>query len=480
MSSANNDITRLHKGQVLTAVIESLEPGGCGVCRVAGMPVFVNRTAAGDLVEMKVFDVRKTFARAQLLRVLEPSPQRAEPPCKLFKVCGGCQWQHLGYQWQLEAKRDIVRQAIKHIGRMEPDLVKPVVPAQQPLFYRNKVQFPVSQPQNSSRILAGYYEQDSHDLVNIKHCPVQPEPLDRLLEAVKAIAEKHGVTAYDETRHQGFLRHITARYSFDRQSILLTLVVNCSVADLPMNRLQQLAREIQEQVPEITGVLVNCNSSKGNRIFGEQTISISGESHLIERLSSTRPDRHESLRQGLQFQLSPTSFFQVNTSQAVELLELVMDGVLSFGHNRIPLLADTYAGVGTIAMWLSPVAEKVLAVEEFPQAVADGQVNLQLNDIQNVEFQSGSVEQVLATWVKEGLKPDVMVLDPPRKGISPEAMEQIVKLQVAGLVYVSCNPATLARDLKILQENGYKTKEIQPLDMFPQTYHVESVAVLER
>lgn len=470
----------LKRGQVLTTVVDSLEPGGSGVCRVENMPVFVNRTAPGDQVEIELFDVRKNFARGKLLKILQASKQRVEPLCKLFKVCGGCQLQHLDYSWQLQAKQDFVKQAVKHIGGLSPDLVQSVVPAAEPFFYRNKVQFPVAQPQNSARILAGYYQQDSHQLVNIKHCPVQPEPLDRMLEAVKEICEKHQLPAYDEQSHDGLLRHITARFSFARREILVCLVLNCRKSDLPMDKLQKLGGEIQNTVSEIIGVSINCNPERGNRIFGQDTVNLCGESYLLECLQTQREDRPDLLRQGLQFQLSATSFFQVNSRQAVELLDLVYTAVSSLSVKPITLLADAYAGVGTIAMWLSPLAEKVLAVEEFPAAVSDGQKNLLLNRVDNVEFHSGSVESVLSAWVKEGIRPAVMVLDPPRKGISSEAMQQIIKLDCPGLVYVSCNPATLARDLKILQENGYKTREIQPLDMFPQTYHVESVTVLEK
>jgi 23S rRNA (uracil1939-C5)-methyltransferase len=231
-------------------------------------------------------------------------------------------------------------------------------------------------------------------------------------------------------------------------------------------------------VPEISGVCANLNTHKGNRIFGEQTVCLAGESQIVERLASSRGDRPEKLRQGIEFKLSATSFFQINSRQAVELLELVFDRVAEIGR-PISLIADAYAGVGTMSFWLAPLADKVLAVEDYPAAVADGRLNAGLNEIGNVEFQCGSVETVLKDWVEQDIRPEVLVLDPPRKGVSAEAMEQVLHLQAPRVIYVSCNPATLARDLKILQRNGYKTREIQPLDMFPQTYHVESVTLLE-
>lgn len=487
----------LTKGQIIVATIESLAPGGEGVTRERGLPIFVNRVCPGDRLELELFDVRKDFARARALRILESSPQRAEPPCKLFKVCGGCQWQHIDYAWQLKAKENIVRQTVKHIGGLDPDLARPTIGAVEPLFYRNKVQFPVESPAGSARIRAGYYKQDTHDLVNIKHCPVQPEPLDRMLETVKAVCERHRITAYDERKRTGLLRHITARYSFDRQSALLTLVLNAHPDDqerrrrgqrLDLSMMQEVARQIMSEVSEITGVCLNFNRHAGNRIMGETTVPLVGEPYLIERLRTNRSDLPERLQQGLEFKLSPTSFFQVNSAQTVRLLEEIVDAVLFQERQstalpllaRAPVVVDAYAGVGAIALWLAPIASRVIALEEHPAAVADGLLNLVLNKIENVEFREGQVEEIFPQLQKEGLKPDVLVLDPPRKGLSARAIENIVHLAPPRLIYVSCNPATLARDLKILERNGYKTKRIQPIDMFPQTYHVESVTLLER
>jgi len=537
----------LRKGQRLTALIASLAPGGDGVSRDLGLPIFVSRVAPGDLVELELFDVRKDFARGRVVRVLEPSSQRQEPPCKLFKVCGGCQWQHLAYEWQLKAKEAIVRQSVKHIGGLDPDLVLPAIGAAASLHYRNKVQFPVSSPPGSDRILAGYYQQDSHQLVNVKHCPVQPEPLDRLLAAVKEICQRYGVAAYDERKRTGLLRHINARYSFDSRQVLVTLVLNCPEPVLPecepdfirglpspdrddsdllppdrlskersrprswparaggspagslpapsMAAMRRLADELMAKLPELSGVCLNFNTSPGNRILGQSTLLIAGQPFVVERLRTARPDLPQRLQEGLLFCLGPTSFFQVNSAQAVTLLEVVLDAVLTESarpepdsdwgdeersQSRLPLIVDAYAGVGTIALWLSVVAQTVIAVEEHAAAVLDGLRNLQMNKICNVDFRQGTVEQELAKLSVERLSPATLLLDPPRKGVSAEALQSAVRLGAQRIVYVSCNPATLARDLKILEENGYKTKQIQPIDLFPQTFHVESVTVLDR
>ncbi|HEY9870383.1 MAG TPA: 23S rRNA (uracil(1939)-C(5))-methyltransferase RlmD [Candidatus Obscuribacterales bacterium] len=515
----------LRKGQVLRARIASLAPGGDGVCRDYGPPVFVSRVAPGDLVEIELFDVRKDFARGRVLSVVEPSCQRTEPPCKLFKLCGGCHWQHIDYRWQLQAKEEVVRQTVRHIAGLDPDLVLPALAASEPLYYRNKVQFPVKHPHGSRRILAGYYKQGSHELVNIKHCPVQPEPLDRVLCAAKAVLERHAIAAYDERAGRGLLRHIAARYSFHYRQALVTLVVNAyppgwleggasrtdssagaesdddplalplsggrrdgslagrKVARDPRARgealvemLKPAALELMAEVPEIAGVCLNFNPQAGNRILGETTVCLAGQDHIVEKVFSTAPGIPRRLREGLEFRLSSMSFFQVNSSQIAPLLEEVTAAV----GQANGLVVDAYAGVGTIALWLAPACRQVIAIEEHAGAVKDGLANRVLNRINNVDFRQGRVEAVLPALVAEGLKPDAVVLDPPRKGVSPEALAQVVVLAPRRLVYVSCNPATLARDLKILATNGYKTRKIRPIDMFPQTYHVESVAVVER
>lgn len=481
----------LARGQVLVAAIESLAAGGEGVTRQFGLPVFANRVCPGDLVELEIFDVRKDFARARLLRVLEPSNQRVEPPCKIFKVCGGCQWQHVDYQWQLAAKTDIVRQAVRRIGGLDPVIVQNTLGAELDFFYRNKVQFPVANPHNSDRLLAGYYQQDSHELVNIKHCPVQPGPLDNLLATVKEICQKHKISACDEIKHTGVLRHIAGRYSFAEQAILLTLVVNAfppgggqsKMPPVDLEQMSRIAAEIISAQPEVTGVCLNFNPQHGNKIMGDETICLSGQSFIREKLATSRADLPPRLQQGIAYKLSPTSFFQIHSRQAVLLMEKIYDAVEMAGARQaepLPLIVDAYAGVGAIALWLSPLATRIIAVEEHSESVADGLFNVQMNKIENVSFRQGQVENVLDSMKAEALVPDVLVVDPPRKGLSAQSIECLFRLNPANIVYVSCNPATLARDLKKMEINGYKTKQIQPVDMFPQTYHVETVTLLTR
>ena len=488
----------VERGQLATVRIQSLTPTGAGISKELGRPIFIERVAPGDLVEVEIFDVRKDFAKASVLRILEPGPNRTEPPCPVFKVCGGCQWQHITYEGQLEAKTDIVKQAVEHIGMQDPAVVRDTLAAPDPLHYRNKVQFPVRNPRNSQRLLAGYFKQDSHELVNIKYCPVQPEALDSMLAFVKEACESHGVWAYDESTQKGSLRHINARYSFAEGKILITLVINMKARSeeefkkSPLGqRLIHVAEEIMRMDKDVTGVCVNLNTTPGNKILGDTTICVAGVDYIEELLATTRDDYPEPLKQGLKFRLSSSSFFQINTAQAVGLLEVVYDQAASIlaGVEK-PVIIDAFAGVGTMALWLSPLAAKVIAIEEHEAAVADGRLNAQLNGVSNVEFRLGTVENVLTELKSQGIEPDLIVLDPPRKGLSPHVVSDLLDLQIPRIIYVSCNPTTLARDLKILHQGktkepdfhlaGYKTRQIQPVDLFPQTFHVESVTTLER
>lgn len=473
---------KLARNQKLISRIESIAAGGQGVCKHEGTPIFVDRAVPGDLAELELYDVRKDFAHARIVKLVEPSDMRTEAPCKLFKVCGGCQWQHIKYEQQLALKTDIVRQVIQRIAGLNPDLVKNAIAAADPLNYRNKVQFPVAQPKNSDRILAGYFKEGSHELVNIKHCPVQPGKLDELLERAKEAAESAGLPAYDEKTHSGLLRHFFFRHSAFFKTSLLTIVLNARSDQLSefKRRLNAFVKEMDRG--DLAGICVNFNPSKGNRILGNQTLCLSGQDFIIERLQSLHASAPQKLKDGLDFKLSPASFFQVNSAQAVALMDLVLDEVLSFCSQEEgvahPLIIDAYAGVATIAQWVAPLAEKVLAVEEIKAAVDDARGILQMNAIENVELIEGTVESVFPDLLHAQTKADIIILDPPRKGVDKTALEAAAGMKPKRIIYVSCNPATLARDLRLLAEMGYRTKSVQPVDLFPQTYHVESVSVL--
>jgi len=486
----------LEKGKQVELTIESLAPGGEGVSKDFAIPVFINKAAPGDRLLVEIYDNRRTFAKASLIKVIEPSKDRVEAQCKLFKICGGCQWMHLSYQTQLLRKKAIIEQALRHIGGEEisnlcSPVIVPTIPSQLQFAYRNKVNLPVRNPQQSKRLLAGYFETNSHKLVNIKHCPIQPLLLDEVLEQIKVLAEKYEITAYDEKIGKGQLRHIQMRFSEAHKNVLVTLIVNSQADKLPVS-LKKLANELISQNKSIIGVCANCNPLKGNRILAEQTVCLAGQAYIEEVLRTEKSDFPDVLKKGLKFQLSPTSFFQINTSQAVTLLEIITSEIKAYlednnalnarkeAGNKITVL-DAYAGVGSIALWLSPFVDEVLAVEDNADAVRDGKHNISLNKIENIQFHQAKVEEFLPLLLKEGTSIPIVVLDPPRQGLNPTVIESIKALSPAMIIYVSCNPVTLARDLRlILASSGYRVEKIVPVDLFPQTYHVESVTVLKK
>jgi 23S rRNA (uracil1939-C5)-methyltransferase len=482
----------LHRGKTVRVTIESLAPGGDGVGHHDGLAVFVARTAPGDTVDVELFDIRKSFARGKVVDIIKDSPIRVEPVCKVFDRCGGCQWQHVSYEAQLEAKHEIVSQALRHIDVA----IEPTLGTKHPFDYRNKAQFPVKQLKNK-RLLVGYYEHSSHTLVNLNECPVQPEPLDFVLQIVRRLLTEHSITAFDEESHTGLIRHLCARESYYNGDILVTLVVNHPGGEKLKSglkgALETVAEELMAEMEEVQGVCANFNSAKGNKIFGEETICLRGTPEIEEVLQTQRSDRPEKLKEGIKFRLSTQSFFQINTEQAVNLFDEVYDQTAAIAEQlQRPLqVIDAYAGVGSIALWVSSLAEKVVAIEEVPDAVRDGESTVALNGVDNIVFEKGRTEDVLAKMAEDGHKCDVVIIDPPRKGASDETLRALLKLAPKHIIYVSCNPQTLARDLKILQDgvieeqegkqvrSGYKTKRVQPVDLFPQTYHIEAVATLE-
>jgi len=502
---------RLQKGNKITIRIASIAVGGEGISKDLGRPIFVAGTAPGELIVAELFDVRKDFARARMVELLEESRARVKPPCGLFGVCGGCQLQHLSYPEQLAVKQSFVQQTCERIGGIKADLVRPTIACTPDLHYRNKVQFPVRNPRGSNRLLAGYYKLDSHDLVNIKHCPVQPEPVDSIMEATKSICEEQCISAYDEKTSYGLLRHINVRYSFSESSALVVFVINMTKTEFqeekgtfPASRskLTAIAEQLLGLDLQITGVSVNFNAEAGNKILGRDYACLAGNEYIEECLSAGA-DAPERLQQGIRYRLSAASFFQINSRQAVTLFETVRAAVSGAGNEiggqqqsqpeKVDCLVDAYAGVGAMALWLSGSAKNVIAIEEHAAAVGDGKHNLELNGIENVVFREGTSEQVLQELVEQGLTPDVVLVDPPRKGLSTQVTETLLHLAPSRIVYVSCNPSTLARDIKILCAQldssskasnnpvvGYKTLEIQPIDLFPHTHHIESVTVLER
>jgi 23S rRNA (uracil1939-C5)-methyltransferase len=405
--------------------------GGDGLARVGGQAVFVPGAAPGDRVEVEVVERHKTYARARIVDLVAAGPERQDPPCPLFGRCGGCQWQHLKYEAQLRWKREIVQDAFRRIARMDVHVAR-VVPSPSPWRYRHKTAVPLG---------IGFYAHGSHEVVPFDECLVQHPLLDRIVRAVRGL----GLPPYDERTHRGLLRHVVARCNLRGDQAVVALVVTDPRVE---------AGSLMAQIPEIRGVVANINTQPGNVILGARSVVLAGDDAITEEVD------------GLKFRISAESFFQVNPAAAAALHRMAAEAA---GGGETAL--DLYAGVGSIALRLARAFERVVAVELSGAAAADARRNAQLNGIANAEFVRARVEDVAVP------RAEAVVLDPPRKGAGAEVIAAVARTRPERIVYVSCDPATLARDARMLADAGWAPRSVVPLDMFPQTAHVECVAL---
>ena len=472
------------EGQRLELEVQSLDPHGDGVARTAGgFVVFVEGGLPGDRVQAVVTQRAARHARARAERVLRGSPRRVAPPCPVAGECGGCPLMALAYPAQLEAKRRTVVDALQRIGgvREAETRVRPALGMEAPWGYRNKALHPVA-ADGQGRPVLGFFRRGTHQVVAVPACAVQ-HPLNvRLAAAAREALEALGLQPYDEATGRGWVRHVLARTGEGTGEGLL-VVVTASREEPRPGALVELARRVRERVPELVGVVQNVNPRRTNVVLGPENRLVWGRDHLYERVA------------GLTLRLSATAFFQVNTRQAEALYREVRERVEGFlrGRGLAPgtgLLVDLYCGVGGIGLAVADLVGQVVGVEEDPRAVSDAQANAALNGIASARFVAGRVEEVLpqqaAKWRAAAGGPVMVVVDPPRRGLEPGVVEALAALGPDLLVYVSCNPATMARDLRQLTQRAgaagiaYRWGSVQPVDLFPHTAHVEVVAHLER
>lgn len=448
------------QGDTLELTITDLTSSGDGLGRWEERVVFVPDTVPGDQVRVRLVQAKPTFARGQVRQLLNPSADRVRPACIVADKCGGCQWQAVSYEAQLAAKQQQVVDALTRIGKFEAPNVLPILGAESPLGYRNKATYPLARSPEGN-IKAGYFRKGSHKLVNLNQCPIQDSRLNPLLAEVKQDLQERGWSIYNETRHQGRLRHLALRVGRRTGQQLLTLVSTApNLKDIELQ-----AQVWRERYPDLVGVCVNLNPDKTNAIFGAETLVIDGVPYI------------EEIFAGLRFRIHATTFFQVNTEQAERLLQEMMDELNLTGTETI---IDAYCGVGTLTLPLAKAAKRCIGLEVQTEAVEQGLANAGLNGIDNVEFRAGDVGETL-TKAAEGLADplDIVVLDPPRKGCDRAVLDALIALKPSRIAYMSCDPATLARDLQILRdEGGYTLTKVQPADFFPHTSHVECVAFL--
>lgn len=448
--------------EVMTVEVEKLSNLGYGIAKVDGYVIFVEGACPGDTVKIRLGKKNKSYANAKVLEIVKPAPHRVEPFCPMQKVCGACQLQFIDYDYQLKLKKQIVEDTMKSIFGGEVE-VRDVIPSPKNREYRHKIQYPVGETRDSKRILAGYYKTGSHELVNIKYCPIQPEYCDRIIEFIRQSAQECRISGYNEKKHAGDLRHVVIRTSNYSKKSLVILVVNSTRA---FDKLKKLAHRIFAELDNISGVGVNFNSKKTNIIMGETTEILEGEGFIEEKLCDKV------------FKVGAQTFFQVNPESANNIFNYVKEYIRSSFES--PLVLDAYAGITTFGICLSDIAKKVVSVEEVKASVDLASRVIKENSITNVELHNMDAGKFFEKELNtKGRKFDVTVLDPPRKGCTQESLDYALKLTKSKIIYVSCNPATLARDLKYLVEKGARVEFIQPFDMFPHTYHVEDVAVIK-
>lgn len=450
----------VQKNETITLQFEDLTHQGNGVGKIEGYPLFVPFALPGEEASVKVVKVNKNFAYGKLVTIHKKSPHREEPPCHVYTQCGGCQLQHMSYDMQLDMKRNQVKNAMQKVARLPDVPVHPTLGMEDPWRYRNNIQIPVGE--KDGKLITGFFQKRSHNIIdNMKTCVIQDELNDDAVHVVREAASKLGIRAYHEKKHVGVLRHIVARSGNATGELMVMLVTRTE--KLPHK--EELIEEIRTKLPHVTSIVQNVNPNQTNVIYGKDTHVLWGESYIHDRIED------------LTFAISPRSFYQVNPAQT----EVLYNKALEYAQiTKTDTVIDAYCGIGTISLFLARQAKKVYGIEIVPEAISDAKKNAQLNGLTNTEFVVGAAEKVMPWWKAQGLDPDVIVVDPPRKGCDEEFLQAMIDMEPKRIVYVSCNPSTLARDLRFLEDGGYATQEVQPVDMFSQTGHVECVAVLTR
>ena len=451
----------INVGEKYTVRAEKLINGGMSLAKAENFPVFIEKACPDDLLEIIITKVNKSYAFGNITKILEPSKYRTEPVCRLHNTCGGCGLQHIEYGEQLKQKENIVSETIKKITGEDLDIL-PLKYPQNTFHYRHKIQYPVSCTKVSKRIIAGYYKKGTHEAINIKHCPVQPEIIDEITEFTREKAAELNVIGYDEKTHKGLLRHLNYRISKYSGEILLTFVLNSE--NVPKN-IKKLS-EILYKKYKIKGITANFNTKKTNVITGDRNETIIGEDCVTEVIN------------GVKYNISGSSFFQINPDSAAIIFGIAKEMIKQNSQN--PVILDAYSGVSAFGLQMYDIANEIVCVEENPSATKDALKNIELNNVKNCRVVNGKAFDIFDNLIKENKQFDVILLDPPRKGCGKESLEKVIKLCGKNIVYVSCNPSTLASDIKFLHENSFKTKYIQPVDMFCHTPHIECVALIER
>lgn len=484
----------MQKNDVIELTIEDMSVNGEGIGKVAGMAFFVKDAIVGDKIRARITKLKKTYGYARVEEILEASACRTTPRCELHKRCGGCQIQAMDYAAQLAFKEKMVRNNLIRLGGFSEEkidaIMEPIVGMEEPYRYRNKAQFPIGKDKNGN-LVAGFYAARSHDIIPVTDCQLGVTQNQEVLEAVLSYMKENHVEPYDETTGKGLLRHVLIRYGFTSREIMVCLVINGKNLTSGEKLIEKLSA-----IEGMTSISYNINTQNTNVILGDVTECIWGKAYIKDYIHLRQCDKEFALTDtAIAYHISPQSFYQVNPVQTEKLYSLALEYAQLTGKEAV---WDLYCGIGTISLFLAGKAGKVYGVEIVPQAIADARSNAKLNKITNAVFFVGKAEEVLPEFYEKNLKavedgekesvygasvmvhPDVIVVDPPRKGCDEKCVETILKMQPDRIVYVSCDSATLARDLKLLCDGGYELTRVRAVDQFGHTTHVETVACLQR
>ena len=447
----------LEKNVVYEAVITDYTAEGQGIAHIEGITVFIPNAIAGERVRVRIETVRKTWAAGKITELLEKSPHRVNRQCPVAKLCGGCDFWHMDYEEETRLKADRVKTCLNRLAGEGFEKI-PILAAPALCGYRNKAQYPVAA--KKGRVYAGFFRAGTHDVVENSRCLILPEETDRVKDAVVDYANQYRVTAYDEAAHTGLLRHIYVRRGAVSGQVLVCLVVNGK--KLP--HVPELVERLKK-IPGFTTLVLSVNTKKGNAVLGDEFLTLYGPGYIEDTLC------------GLNFRLSPRSFYQVNHTQAQRLYQAAIQLA---DISKEDLVLDLYCGVGTITLAMAGAAGKVMGVEVVPQAIEDAKDNAKRNGIENAEFFCGDAGEAALALEAKGIHPDVITVDPPRKGLNADTIEAVTRMSPKRLVYISCDPATLARDTALLKQRGFWVEKAMAADLFPRCAHVESVCLLTR
>lgn len=447
------------KDKIIEIDIDGYSHQGAGIGRIENLAIFIEGAIPGEKVKARITETKKNFLKGNLLEVLIPSLHRTEAPCPVFTSCGGCQLQHISYEKQLDLKTQMVKDMLIRLGKLTEVKVLATIGMEKPWHYRNKGHFQVET--RNGKLVLGFYGASSYELVPAHHCLLFSPKVTEIIRDLEELLNQYKIEGYNRKTARGYLRNIMIRESKATGEVLLVFVTK----DKRTASLTEICTSLTKKYPQIVSLWQNINTTTESMLLGNVSILIAGQEYIKDKIGQ------------FEYQISPQSFFQINPVQTEVLYSKAKEYAGLTGQE---IVLDAYCGIGTIGLFLSSSAQKIIGIEVVKEAIEDAKTNALLNQAANTEFLVGQVEIELPRLVQQGFKPDVVIVDPPRKGCDPKTLEAILQVMSTKIVYVSCDPATLARDLRVLVNGGYRVVEVQPVDMFPQTGHVECVVLIER